>query len=246
MRLPRRRNASCSPSQGYLVYANASSMKPFLSSLAALFFTTAFLHGDLVIVQKVEGAGQSGEQTIKIQGDKARTDLAQPVSIIMDFATGDLITLMHAQRSYSKVSATQAKAMIEQVKKLSGNTPPPKLQTTGKHEKIGEYDCEIFTANLGFLTVTYWIAHSYPNYQGMLAQMAKVQSGGISAMANGLMPDMKDFPGLPIKTEMNLGGAKIINIIVSAKEEAVDPAIFKIPNGYKEVSAPDLDLQLVK
>jgi Domain of unknown function (DUF4412) len=221
-------------------------MKPFLAALAALLFTTAFLYGDLVIVQKVEGAGQSGEQTIKIQGDKARTDLAQPVSVITDGATGDSVTLMHAQRSYLKVPASQAKAMIEQVQKLRANAEPPKLQTTGKHEKIGEYACEVFTANLGFLTITYWIAPAYPNFQGILSQMAKVQSGGISAMTNGVMPDLKDFPGLPVKTEMDLGGKKLTTIIVSAKEEAVDPAIFKIPNGYKEISAPDLDLQKVK
>jgi Domain of unknown function (DUF4412) len=221
-------------------------MKAILSSLAALLSTAALLRGDLVIVQKVEGAGQSGEQTIKIQGDKARTDLVQPVSVISDGATGDSVTLMHAQKSYLKVPAAQAKAMLEQVQKMRPNADPPKLQATGKHEKLGEYDCEVFTANLGYLTVTYWLAHGYPNYQGILSQMAKAQSGGISAMANGVMPDMKDFPGFPIKTEMDLGGKKITYLIVSAKEEAVDPAIFKIPNGYKEISAPDLDLQKVK
>jgi hypothetical protein len=221
-------------------------MKLILSSLASLFLTTALLHGDLVIVQKVEEPGQSGEQTIKIHGDKARTDLAQTLSILTDGATGDSVTLMHAQRTYMKVPASQAKAMIEQVQKLRASAEPAKLQTTGKHEKLGEYDCEIFTCNLGFLSVTYWIASGYPNYKGILAQMEKVQSGGISAMAKGLMPEVKDFPGLPIKTEMNLGGKKINIIIVSAKEEAVDPAIFKIPNGYKEVSGSDLDLQKVK
>jgi hypothetical protein len=194
----------------------------------------------------VEGAGQTGEQTIKIKGEKARTDLAQPVSVLTDGATGDSITLMHAQRSYMKVPAAQAKAMIEQVQKMRPNAEPPKLVTTGKHEKLGEYDCEIFTSNLGFLTITYWIAHGYPNYQGILAQMTKVQSGGISAMAKGVMPDLKDFPGLPIKTEMDLGGKKISTTIASVKEEAVDPAIFNIPNGYKEISGSDLDLQKVK
>ena len=85
-----------------------------------------------------------------------------------------------------------------------------------------------------FLTITYWIARSYPNYQGILAQMAKVQAGGISATAKGVMPDLKDFPGLPIKTEMDLGGKKLTTIIVSAKEETIDPAIFKIPTGIRK------------
>ena len=221
-------------------------MKSFFSSLAALLLTTTLLHGDLVIVQKVEGAGQSGEQTIKIQGDKARTDLAQSVSVITDGATGDSVTLMHAQKTFLKVPAAQARAMIEQVQKMRQNAEPAKLQPTGKREKIGEYECEIFTSSLGSVTVTYWIASHYPNYQGILAQMAKVQAGGISAMANGVMPETKDFPELPIKTELDLGGKKLTTLIVSAKEEAVDPAIFKIPASYKEISAPDLDLQKIK
>ena len=221
-------------------------MKPFFSSLAALLLTTSFLRGDLVIVQKVEGAGQSGEQTIKIQGDKARTDLAQSVSVITDGATGDSVTLMHAQKTFLKVPAAQARAMIEQVQKMRQNAEPAKLQPTGKREKIGEYECEIFTSSLGSVTVTYWIASHYPNYQGILAQMAKVQAGGISAMANGVMPETKDFPGLPIKTELDLGGKKLTTLIVSAKEEPVDSGIFKIPASYKEISAPDLDLQKIK
>jgi len=221
-------------------------MKLILSSLASLFLTPALLHGDLVIVQKVEEPGQTGEQTIKIQGDKGRTDLAQSLSILTDSATGDSVALMHAQRTYMKVPASQAKAMIEQLQKQRGSAEPAKLQPTGKKEKIGEYECEIFNCNLGFLNVTYWIASSYPNYKAILAQMEKVQSGGISAMTKGVMPDVKDFPGFPIKTEMNLGGKKLNIIVVSAKEEAVDPAIFKIPNGYKEVSGSDLDLQKAK
>ena len=48
----------------------------------ALLCSLAPLKADLVIVQKVEGAGQAGEQTIKIKGDKARTDLTQPVSMV--------------------------------------------------------------------------------------------------------------------------------------------------------------------
>jgi hypothetical protein len=73
-----------------------------------------------------------------------------------------------------------------------------------------------------------------------------VQSGGISAMAKGVMPEVKDFPGMPLKTEMDLGGKKLNITIVSVKEQPVDPAIFKIPNGYKEISGSDLDLQKVK
>ena len=85
-----------------------------------LLFSCALLwlapvQADLVIVQHVDGSGQSGDQTIKIKGDKARTDLASQVSMITDGASGDMVTLMHAQKAFLKVSAAQTKAMMEQL-----------------------------------------------------------------------------------------------------------------------------------
>ena len=214
--------------------------------LAALLCVSAVVRADLVIVQKVEGSGQSGEQTIKIKGDKARTDMAQQVSMITDGASGDVVTLMHAPKTFLKVTAAQTKAMLEQMQKLKPAGEPPKLTATGKKEKIGNYECEIFTTNFGGVGVTYWIAKDFPNYPAVLAQMEKLQAGSISAMGKGLMPELKDFPGMQIKTEMDLGGKKVSTVLVSAKEENVDPAIFNIPAGYKEVSSPALNFQPAK
>ena len=213
-----------------------------------LLFSCALLwlapvHADLVIVQHADGSGQSGDQTIKIKGDKARTDLAQQVSMITNGASGETITLMHAQKAFLKVSAAQTKAMMEQLQKLKPNTEPPKLTATGKKEKVGNYECEIFSSNLGGVGVTYWIAKDFPNYPAVLAQMEKLQAGSISAMGKGVMPELKDFPGMVIKTEMDMGGKKVSTVLISAKEENVDPAIFDIPKDYKEASAPVLDFQ---
>ncbi len=210
---------------------------------AAFLVATVPVRADLVIVQKVEGSGQSGEQTIKIKGDQARTDLAQQVSMITNGASGEVVTLMHAQKAFLKISAAQTKAMMEQVQKLKPTGEPPKLTATGKKEKIGNYDCEIFTTNFGGVGVTYWIAKDFPNYPAVLAQMEKLQGGSISAMGKGLMPELKDFPGMQIKTEMDLGGKKVSTVLVSAKEEDVDPSSFEIPKDYTEASAPAVNFQ---
>jgi hypothetical protein len=218
-------------------------MKAFLVGAAVLLAAAIMVHADLVIVQRVEGGGQAGEQTIKIKGDKARTDLNPTVTMITDGTSGEMVTLMHTGRTFLKVSQAQMKSMMEQLQKLRTSTEPPKLQPTGKKEKIGDYDCEIFTANLGALTATYWIAKDFPNYQGVLAQLDKFQSGTVSAMGKGLMPDLKDFPGLMMKTEMDLGGKKVVTTILSAKEENVDPAVFAIPKGYTEITSPALNFE---
>ncbi len=209
----------------------------------AVFLLSTPVRADLVIVQHADGSGQSGDQTIRIKGDKARTDLAQQISMITNGANGEIVTLMHAQKAFLKVSAAQTRAMMEQLQKLKPNAEAPKLTSTGKKEKVGNYECEIFSSNLGGVGVTYWIAKDFPNYPAVLAQMGKLQEGSISAMGKGMMPELKDFPGMVIKTEMDMGGKKVSTVLVSAKEENVDPAIFDIPKDYKESSAPVLEFK---
>jgi len=218
-------------------------VKTFSLGVAALLAVTVCLHADLVVVQKVEGGGQNSTQTIKIKGDKARADLSPSASTITNGATGEMITLMHTGRTYLKVSAEQMKKMMEELQKYRTGTEPAKLQDSGKKEKIDAYDCEIFTAGTGALTATYWIAKDFPNYQSVLAQLDKFQSGTISAMGKGLMPEIKDMPGMPMKTEIVLNGKKVTTTIISAKEENVDPKSFDIPAGYKEISSPELNFQ---
>lgn len=217
-------------------------MKSFLLGAAALLLATTFVHADLVIVQKVEGGAQNADQTIKIKGDKSRTDLTPAVSMLTNGATGEMITLMHTGRQYLKVSAEQTKSMMEQLQKFRGSEPA-KLQATGKKEKVGDYDCEIFTAGLGALTATYWVAKDFPNYQNVLAQLDKFQSGTISAMGKGLLPEIKDFPGMTMKTEVVLNGKKVTTTVISVKEDTVDPKVLDIPAGYKEITSPELNFQ---
>ncbi len=218
-------------------------MRTALASLAALLVFAVAARADLVIVQKVEGGGQAGEQKMRIKGKQARADLTATLSMISDGATGEMITLVHSGKTFLKVSAEETKAMMQQLLAQRPAGEPVKLQPTEKKEKVGEYECEIFTVALGAMKITYWIAKDFPNYPAVLAQLDQFQSGAISAMGKGLLPEMKDFPGLPMKTEIELGGKKTVTTLVSVKEENVDPAIFKIPAGYQEVTSPALKFQ---
>ena len=215
-------------------------MKTALAACAWLCAAVALARADLVIVQKVEGGGQSGEQTIRIKGDKSRTDLAPGVSMITDGASGEMVTLLHSARTFLKVPAAQTKAMLGQLQKLRPNGEAPKLQPTGKKEKIGEFECEIFTVSLGTLNATYWLAKDFPNYPAILAQLEKFQAGAISAMGQGVLPELKDFPGMAVKTEIVMNGKKIVTTLVSANEEEVNATAFNIPAGYKETTSPAL------
>src|SRR5437588_236890 len=119
-----------------------------MRNLAALFSIIIFgllvsARGDLTIVQRVEGAGQNGDVTVKIKGDKERIDAPSQPSRIIDGKSGELTDLMNDRKSYVKISAAQIKAaaasMSLNTEKKSG---APKLSPTGKKETINGYETE--------------------------------------------------------------------------------------------------------
>ena len=112
---------------------------------AALTFSLASARGDFVIEQKVDGLGQqSGNIVVKIKDTKVRAEIAPQISYIMDGATGDSITLMHAQKGYMKVSAAQGKTLMEQVKKSEGASGArAKPVATGLKENVEQWAAEI-------------------------------------------------------------------------------------------------------
>jgi hypothetical protein len=206
-------------------------------SLVIFFFLAAIARADLVVVQKVEGGGISGEQTLRIKNDQARCDVAGAFSLLVDRKTGETTTLSHGQKGYLTVSPETAAAMIARLREARGSDAPPALVATGKKEKIGAYECELFTTDLGNVKASYWLAKDYPNFPALLAQMDIVDSNPLSGATGGAAPRTKDLPGMPMKIVMERNGQKVTVTFVSAKEEPVDPAIFKIPGDYKELPA---------
>src|SRR5205807_10136560 len=90
--------------------------------------------GDLTIVQRVEGAGQNGDVTVKIKGDKERIDAPSQPTRIIDGKTGEMTDLMNEKKSFVRISAEQMKAAAETINKFNGGEKPaaPKLAPSGK------------------------------------------------------------------------------------------------------------------
>ena len=217
-----------------------------LLAVPALFVTVA--RGDFVIEQKVDGLGQqSGNIVVKIKDTKVRAEIAPQISYIMDGATGDSITLMHAQKGCMKVSAAQGKALMEQMKKTEGaGGVRAKPVATGLKEKVEQWDAEIFTWSGGALAVKYWVARDFPNAAAIQGAMDKANAGGLGALSKSLLPATSEFPGMVVKTEMKMKQKTITSTIVSVKEEAVDAKEFEVPADYKELPTPTLDTPAAK
>jgi hypothetical protein len=216
-------------------------MRSQIAAAIALLLSAGVLLADVVVTQKVEGGGQAGDVVIKIKGDKIRADLPQQVSSLTDTATGEVITLMHAQKSYLRISPERAKALMQKMQERvggNGGTAPVVLTPANRKEKIGDWEAEVFTSKVGGLDITYWFVKDFPDYAKFAESIAKLHETSLGGLNKGLGPNPREFPGMPVKTEMNLGGKKITSTIVSVKEESVEPSVFEVPAAYKEMDLP--------
>ena len=214
-------------------------MRP-LAILCLLLLTSGFAIADLTVVQRTEGALNSGELTLRIKGDKARTDIAPQVTMLTELNTGDSTTLNHNARTYIRIPGTEAAKLRAMAADLKPGTPatPPKLVATGRKEKVENRDCQVFTWSVGKVEVVDWIASDYPNWQALLADLVRFQNAGLGAAAQPLMPPLEQFPGMVIKREMNFKGTKTTSTLLSASDAVLDAKLFELPEGYKEQPAP--------
>lgn len=219
-----------------------ASMK-LLLRIAPLFLAAAFSRADIVIEQKMESAIINGNVTMKVKGDNARMDMPSPlggnVTTLMNFKSGDMVTLMHQQKMAMKMNLSDVKKQQEAGQKALGVDPSKveKPKATGAKEKVGDYDTEIFEMNQGTLQAKLWIAKDFPNAQSIKDQMAKLNS---SMGGGGIDPSKIDVPGMVVKSEVNTPVGKMTITLVKAKEEAVDDKEFIKPEGYQEMEMPKM------
>ena len=216
------------------------NMKP-IPILAALLAALGCARADLVIQQRIEGAGQNGTvTTLRLKGNKLRVDIASragPVSSVMDMDTGDSMTLMHGQKLVRRMGGAQTKETIEDLKKKAGKVPDPavaKPEATGRKEKVGEFNTEVFTWKGANGVQTMWVTKDLPNYAKVKAQFDLISKSPTASQQRGLAPDMTTLPGVVVKTELDKAGQKFTSTVLSVKEEELNPALFEAPPDYRD------------
>jgi hypothetical protein len=196
---------------------------------------------DLVIESKVESPQMNSPMTTKIKGDKVRTDLSgMGMSVIMDNKSGDSINLMHAPKMAMKSTAAQTKQAVELAKQFSGvsSGEPSKPQKTDKTEKIGDYECDIYTWSSGGISGRYWVAKNHPQAALLKDAEKKMKSGILAGAEAG--PDTTVLPGAVVKTETVAAGQTTVATVLSVKEQKVDDKEFEVPSDYKAMAMPQM------
>ena len=212
------------------------------AALAAALLASA--RADLTIVQKIEGAGPLSQMTMKIKGEKVRIEATPEVTTIVDGKTGEMVNIMNAQKMVMRMSAEQAKAAAAMAgNQLTQGAKPGekvKITPTGKKEKINGYDTEEYVAETPTYKASYWIAKDYPQGDSIMKQLQATSSQAMSASSMG-MPDFRDFPGLPIRTTVSMGGQSYSTTMASVKMDPLPDSEFTAPAGYQEMKMPDMN-----
>lgn len=217
-----------------------------------LISTIGAAQADLVIQQQTtitqNKTNQSFTETIKIRGDKIRTDADggphADMSWILDAGTYDTFTLFHKHKSVMKESGARKKELQEKKKKQSGNTNAAestlvKPLDTGKSEKVGAFDTEIYTySGVNGATGTFWVAKDFPNYEKIKVDMDRLGEFAGLARLNGIIT----MPGMVVKAQfiskLDAGVLTTTGTLISVKEEPVDATIFEVPSDYMDETPP--------
>lgn len=213
---------------------------PRLFLLLFLLSATA-LRADLTIVQKMDGKEGSHTVTMKIKGEMARVEITPKLTTLIDAKTGELTMLMNDEKQVMRISGERAKQMADMAKAMAKDTTagvPAAPKATGKKQTINGFETEEYVSDAPKVHTSYWVAKNYPGGDAIMKQMAVLQSGAFAAMRQG-MPDFKDLPGVPIRTEVKVkGDLQMTSTMQSVNQDPIPAAEFAPPADYSEMKIP--------
>lgn len=215
-------------------------MKTSYLLLAVSFLSLHSVLADWVVVQKATADGDTQEVSIKIKGEKTRMDVGDKMSMIADGTNANMLMLMHQQKMMMKMDADSIKGIMAMAgAALGGDKPVEKPVATGQKEKVGQYDCEIYTWSGKMGSGKFWVDKNFPNFKELNESQDKMMKA-MGDPAAAFSPQASDFPGMVVKSEMQMMGKSSVSELVSVKEETVDEAVFTPPADYQEMKMPKL------
>lgn len=200
------------------------------TTLFTLLFVSTIAQADITLEQDTfAGAASTPMKSFMfIKGDKVRSDNGDSSSVIMDTATGDMITLVHEQKMMIKTNTKELAALTVNTPAAKDPQPTTKITATGQMEKVDGYDCEIYLSENKGMVVKMWITKNYPN-QEKLQEQLKV----MAKLSDPTATKQPEVPGIALKTEFEQQGLKFTTKLVSIKDAPIDDAKFVIPSDYK-------------
>jgi hypothetical protein len=213
-------------------------MRTIITIFAGFALVVFTARGDYIIKQQVETMGRVQPIVLKIKDTKARLDTEQ-TSTIINSTTGETIMLIHGQKVFLKIAADQLKAQSEAVKSLmgtKGNETEVELKPTGKKETINGYETDEYATNLNGTDMSLFVSKTFPDYRKIIDAVDIIRKGPGMDIFRALAISPSKYPGMPIRTEANLLGQKVVVTLESVQQTDLNDTDFSLPPDYKELN----------
>jgi len=228
--------------------ATVGGMTRWVVVLLLLLFCVPTLWADLVMEQEYSTTNVIGHSMLKVHDDQMRMDTwdfsSNAFSVIIDLKTLDSYTLMPTTKTYRRRLGADTRRLTESRDANDEmNRPPATPVDTGKAEKVGGYDTEVYTwSGAHGRSETLWVATNYPNFAAIRKDLARVDQFDDIGPHRNFQPQVSELPGVVVKAQVTTAGKEPTLItLVSAKVEPLDRSLFDLPADYvpwhpKEIS----------
>ena len=217
-----------------------TSLLVLASAIIALSFTgSADFEGKVVYSIDISGGNmppqaksmmQGSTATVYVKGDKAKTEMnmgMQTTTSFYDRKTNTSVTLMEIMGNKYKLKPEEKK---------DEKKPDVKTNITSETKTIAGYVCKkaevTMTDAKGAHTFNIWFTEDIPNHINTNHE-------------NGYQ--FKDIKGMPLEYEIEAkNGMTMKMTATSVSKETIDDSKFVIPDGYKEMTAEEMQQDLMK
>ncbi len=214
-----------------------------------------YIEQELVYQNNPQQPAMYGRQRIWMTPGFVRNEMVfdQDESVaIFDFMAKDLILISSKEKQYIRMTFQDYQRIVSMRltnAKLNERDSRPELQKTKKHKKIGKWNCTKYVFRQRgkiSIRVEMWIGENtgirFDDFIKIMDQL------GMQKMLGRLSDYVSELPGYPVELTAEQTIAEQMQKstikVVSIEKGPVDPALFKVPEGYKRIQETDLGVDL--
>lgn len=205
--------------------------------ILCLLLASLHVRADLVSEATVDSGDRTQDITIKNKGGKYLVDIAGKITSITDLSAGNTVILYRYDKTFKKMTLDEMNAKRKAGLQGDGPAPtaPPKIVDTGKSEKVGDYNAEIYTAETPAAKFTFWLSKDVPDFAAVNEEAKKYRALESTVYgATNLYPDFSKTDGIFVKFSVAFAksGKTITTTVHFVKVQAVDDSEFQVPADY--------------
>ena len=200
-----------------------------------------------VVTEAVKGQpAMKGVQKIWFTKDKIRNEMSygdETSVAIIDLAADSIVLIPSEEKQYIQMKLEAYQRAVSMRLAGSGLDDPgaePKLKNTGEKKKIGQWECvKIVFEQGGQLQIKSVLWVSKDTGVDFKAYLDLMKALGMKKMLGKISGFVESIEGYPVRVETTQSqhGQSVISTVRVTKIALgpVDPALFKIPEGYKRI-----------